>query len=327
MNRHHLHIAVIVPPVGLLVFEAHVGEVDLIIEVGKVVLARPLLDLVLVAIGAPIAVAAIPVALVQPGLILTLEFVVEDDSPDACAALLKALRFTFVGAIDLDVVLQFPFAFGAGVEALATISVAVAVALEQAPALLRQRDGVVPRAGYPNRLNETLFTEVPQISRSRIDRMIAVVPQIATGDDPKRADGGKGPRFRTAQGVLAITIANDFPFPTARQIHVARERVSRVGVALTAVAFAFRPTGIVTAVAPVLVSVLSIAAWTTTERPSVVILTLARSNLRLARVVFPVAVIRTAAAASVGPVPLVVARIEVARIEVKHGDLQTNRFP
>jgi hypothetical protein len=137
--------------------------------------------------------------------------------------------------------------------------------------------------------------------------MIAVVPQIATGDDPKRADGCKGSRFRTTHGVLAITIANDFPFTTARQIHVARERISRVGVALTAVAFTFRPTGIVTAIAPVLVSVLSIAAWATTERPSVVIVTLARSNLRLARVVFPVAVTRTAAAASVGPVPLVIA--------------------
>ena|SRR5881396_677993 len=134
-----------------------------------------------------------------------------------------------------------------------------------------------------------------------------MVPQVATRDDPKRADDGKCPRFGTAQGVLAITIANDFPFASARQIHVARERVSRVGVALTAVAFVFRPTGIVTAIAPVLVSVLSIASWTTTERPSVVILTLARSNLRLARVVFPVAVTRTAAVASVGPVPLVIA--------------------
>jgi len=87
---------------------------------------------------------------------------------------------------------------------------------------------------------------------------------------------------------------------------VARERASRV-VAPTAVAFTFRTTGIVTAIAPVLVSVLSIAACATTERPSVIILTLTRSNLRLARVVFPVAVTRTAAAASVGPVPLVIA--------------------
>jgi len=196
VNRHHLHIAVIVPAVGLLVLKAHVGEVDLIIEVGKFVLPCPLLDLSLVAIGASIAVAPIPVALVQPPLVLTLEFVVEDDSLDACAALLKAFCFTFVGAIDLDVVLQFPLAFRACVEGLATIS--VAVALEQTATLLRQCYGVVPRAGYPNRLNETLFTEMPQISGSRIDRMIAVVPQIATGDDPKRADGGKGPRFRTA---------------------------------------------------------------------------------------------------------------------------------
>jgi hypothetical protein len=87
VNRHHLHIAVIVSPVELLVFDTQVGKVHLIIEVREVVIARPLLDLVLVAIGASIAVAPIPVALVQPPLVLTLEFVVEDDSLDACAAL------------------------------------------------------------------------------------------------------------------------------------------------------------------------------------------------------------------------------------------------
>jgi len=146
-----------------------------------------------------------------------------------------------------------------------------------------------------------------------------VVAQIATGDDPKRTDGGKRPRFRTAQGVLPISIANDFPVAIARQLHVARERVSRVRVALSAVAVAFRPTGIVTAIAPVLVSVLSIAAWTTTERPRVVNITLARSDLRLARVVFPVAVTSTAAAASVDPVLLVVARVVVTRVKIKHG--------
>ena len=195
MHRHHLDIAVIVPPVELLVFDAQVGEVHLLIEVREVVLARPLLDLVLVAIGAPVAVPAIPVALVQPGLVVALEFVVEDDSLDACAALQKAFCFTFVGAIDLNVVLEFPLAFGTCVEGLTTISIAVTVALEQVPALLRQRHRVVPRAGYANRLDETLFTEVPQISRTGIGRTIVVAPQIATGDDPKRADGRKGPRF------------------------------------------------------------------------------------------------------------------------------------
>jgi hypothetical protein len=108
---------------------------------------------------------------------------------------------------------------------------------------------------------------------------------------------------------------------------VARKHVSRVGVALTVVAFAFRPTGIVTAIARVLVSVLSIAAWATTERPSVVIVTLPRSNLRLARVIFPVAVARTAAAASVGPVPLVVARIVITRVKIKHSAPPVNRLP
>src|SRR2546425_1808761 len=141
MDCHHLHIAVIVLSIELLVFDAQVGKMDLLIEVREVVLARPLLDFVLIAIRASVTVAALPIALVQPPLVLTLEFVVEDDSLDACAALLKAFCFTFVRAIDLNIVFEFLLAFRACVEGLAAISVAVAVALEQTPALLRQRYG------------------------------------------------------------------------------------------------------------------------------------------------------------------------------------------
>jgi len=54
----------------------------------------------------------------------------------------QAFGFTFVRAIDLDVVLQFPLASDAGVEGLAALSVAVRmpVMFEQAPALLRKRN-------------------------------------------------------------------------------------------------------------------------------------------------------------------------------------------
>ena len=44
-----------------------------------------------------VAVVAVPIALVQPLLVLTLELVVEDDVIDARAALLQALCFAFEG--------------------------------------------------------------------------------------------------------------------------------------------------------------------------------------------------------------------------------------
>ncbi|MCA1586258.1 MAG: hypothetical protein LC791_16295 [Acidobacteria bacterium] len=65
------------------------------------------------------------------------------------------------------------------------------------------------------------------------------------------------------------------------------------------------------------------------ERPHVAIIALARARLRLAPVVMTFAVVRAAsipAARRVG-VPLLVARVVVARVEIKHRDLHMNQFP
>ena len=55
-----------------------------------------------------------------------------------------------------------------------------------------------------------------------------VVAEITTGDHSKRADGRERPRFRAAQRVLAIAVANDLALESARQIEVAREGLARV---------------------------------------------------------------------------------------------------
>src|SRR5207237_8543580 len=52
-------------------------------------------------IGMSVVVVAVPIALVQPPLVLACEFVVEDDAINFRAALVQAVNFAFVGAVDL----------------------------------------------------------------------------------------------------------------------------------------------------------------------------------------------------------------------------------
>ena len=121
MDRRDLDILVIPPAIGLFVFDPHVREMDLVIEVGEVVVVRPFLDLVSGAIGPPIGVAAVPISLVQPLLVLTLELVIEDHPIDACATLPEAAGFTEVRAIHLGVVFHLARLFQIRVELLAMI--------------------------------------------------------------------------------------------------------------------------------------------------------------------------------------------------------------
>ena len=104
----------------VVVLDAQVGEVDLLVEVGQVVLQRPALNLVVVAIGPAVASAA----LVQPLLVFALELVVQDHPFDADAALLETLRFAQIGAVDLRVVFHFSRLLEVGVKLLARASIA-----------------------------------------------------------------------------------------------------------------------------------------------------------------------------------------------------------
>jgi hypothetical protein len=75
-----LDVLMVPASVELLVLDAHVGEMDLLVEVGQVVFKRPGLNLVLVAVGVSIGILSVPIALMQPPLVLTLELVVQDHS-------------------------------------------------------------------------------------------------------------------------------------------------------------------------------------------------------------------------------------------------------
>jgi len=153
VDRRDLDILVIPPPIGLLVFDAQVREMDLVIEVREVVFVRPFLDLVRVASGPTIAVVTVPITLVEPLLVLTLELVVEGNAIDTCPALRETFGFSEVRAIHLGIMFHLARLLEARIELLVAVvpmvlpmamRVVAAVRLEHVPTLLRQHDGHIP---------------------------------------------------------------------------------------------------------------------------------------------------------------------------------------
>jgi hypothetical protein len=168
MLRRHLDVVVVPPAVGLLILDTQIGEVDLIIEVGQVVLERPVANLLFAPIGMSVVIGTVAITFVEPGLVLTLELVVEEDALNPRPALSQTLRCAFVGAIDLKVVFQLPRPFEAIPERLAVTLVAVTMLFQQAPPLLRQRDRMLARSRDTNDPNKPLFAQMPQIAGARI---------------------------------------------------------------------------------------------------------------------------------------------------------------
>jgi hypothetical protein len=107
-------------------------------------------------------------------------------------------------------------------------------------------------------------------------------------------------------------------------MEVPRERITPLSIALTTVTVALSPTRIITIVAAVVVRGLPVVSCTTTEGPGVVVIAAARSEIGLPAVVIPIAVVGTATVPAIlsASVPLVVARVVVARVKIEHADLR-----
>jgi hypothetical protein len=177
VDGRDLGILVIPPPIGLFVLDPHVREVNLVLEVRQVVFVRPFLDLVRVAIGPAISIVVVPISLVEPLLVLTLELVVEDDAIDACLALREAPGFAEVRAIHLGVVFDFAGLLQTRIELLTTVvlvvlamvkGVVAAVRLQHVPTLLRQDDGYVPMTVQALGSDEPFLPQVSEIAGPRI---------------------------------------------------------------------------------------------------------------------------------------------------------------
>lgn len=190
-----LDVLVLLAVVLIAIFDSEIGEVDAFIEVGQVVLARPFTDLFTGPIGGAVTVGAAAIALVQPGLVFTLELVVEANPLDVCAAVRQALRGAFVGSVDLDVVSELALTFNAMPEGLPGIPVATAALFEQVSSVSRQGDGMLARSGDANRLDQPLLAQVPQVARPGIKRTVVMVSEITTGDHAEGADGRQRARL------------------------------------------------------------------------------------------------------------------------------------
>jgi hypothetical protein len=180
MRRRDLDILTFPTAIWLLILDPQVRDMDLVVEVGQVVVLGPARDFFRRPIGMSVIVVAVAIALVQPRLVFALQLVVQDDSPDACATLLKALCFAFVGAIDLGVVFELPLAFEIRIERLLMVLVAVTVALEKAPPLVSQDDRLIAVTGHAYGLDQRLLAKMPQVSGTGVGRSIVVVSEVAT---------------------------------------------------------------------------------------------------------------------------------------------------
>lgn len=93
--------------------------------------------IVLIGRAIVMAVVVVPVALVEPALVLALQLVVEDDALDVRTSVQETVLGLFVRAIDVEVVFEFPFAPQARVERLRVLVIGIAVSLEEAAPVLR----------------------------------------------------------------------------------------------------------------------------------------------------------------------------------------------
>jgi hypothetical protein len=216
MLGHHLDVLVMLAAIEH-VLDAEVGEMDVVAEVRQVVFGGPALDVARVAIGPPIAVGATAIGFLEPILILTFEFLVEDDTPNVGALLAKALRFAEVSAIQLRVMGQLAASVHASIEGLLTPAAVIpAVPLQETVPAVRERHrslAAVQRHGF----QQALMAKMAQVGIARVGlRMMAL--EIAFGHDPKRADGRERAAIVAAQFVPIVAVEHDFAIETARQV-------------------------------------------------------------------------------------------------------------
>jgi hypothetical protein len=97
-----------------------------------------------------------------------------------------------------------------------------------------------------------------------------MISEITTGDHSKRADGRKRACLRTAQRVLVIAVAHEFPIDSARQVEVTRERLTRIKCAVRPPAI--WPARLISRIAAVITGIrLPRVAWTAAEVARVII--------------------------------------------------------
>jgi hypothetical protein len=138
----------------------------------------------------------------------------------------------------------------ASVLAVAAAAALLAMRLQQILAALGQDDDAMTVTRHRHGANQSLFAEVPKVAFAWVTGPAIVVLEVTRGNDAKDSDETQRAGFRTAKGVLAVSVADQLAFESARQVELVDEdvaRVDRVAVACVIVSFTriAAPTGII----------------------------------------------------------------------------------
>jgi hypothetical protein len=239
VKRDHLDVEVVVMPVLVDVFDAGIGEADVVLIARQGVLVCPVTDLPLAPIGTAVAVRAPPVVLLEKALIVALQLVIEDDPIDASAALAEALGLPEVRAVHLQVMFDFARLLQIGVELLlgpgsalpsrvAGVVVAT-VGLEEVPPALGEDDSDVAMPVDVNGTRQALLLEMPKVASVGIERAVVVIAKVTRGHDAERADGCQRTRLGTAQADITIAVPHQLALEAAREVYFVQKGVAGIG--------------------------------------------------------------------------------------------------
>jgi hypothetical protein len=222
-----------------LIFDAEVGKMHGVIEVRELVVACPVFDLARVAIRASVTVWPASVPLLEPLLVLALEFVVQHDATNVGALFAEPLLFSQVRAIELAVVRQLARSVHSGIERLLPLVIAIApVGFQQALTAVGQRDRPLAAVERDD-AHQTLVPDVAEIAVSWIEGLVAPVAEIALGHHAKCPHGREQPALVAVEFVPVITVDHDLAFESPWQIKIAHEDIARIVVPFTGIAIAF----------------------------------------------------------------------------------------
>jgi hypothetical protein len=107
--------------ITVVVLDTYVRKLDVLVVVRQPVRQGPVSNLVGRAIGSPVAVPLLAIALLQEPLILALQLVVEDHAPNMATACSDLLCCVLVGTMKVSIVCDFWSPREACIEALAIV--------------------------------------------------------------------------------------------------------------------------------------------------------------------------------------------------------------
>jgi hypothetical protein len=230
VQRRDLDVLDLAAAVRPLQFEAEIGELDVPVTHGQLVLESPVPDLAIGSTDATVGIRPSAVGLLQEALIFTLQVVLEHDSQQPRIAVRVARQGTLERAIDLGVVLELARPQDVRMERLRVLMARVAVCLQQLSSLVREGDdrralvAVERRHGTNQAVRPQAFDgPVPDVSRAA-----TVVPNVVHGHDAEGTDRRECLDLRATEFERLVAERYRLTRPAARKVQPVGERVSGI---------------------------------------------------------------------------------------------------